>query len=127
MLVESCRGGFTVSDKNDSNAFERDRFDAYLKLADYWASRYQLRNEVEWKVGLGLWAVILTGIVSSDKLPRIPYSALWLIGVWLIYVVFWLTPISLAKKQERDLSRQYADEAKALILADKKTPEFKFP
>jgi hypothetical protein len=112
---------------NDNNDFNKNRFDAYLKLADYWAGSYQLRNEVEWKVGLGLWAVILTSIVSSDKLPPIPHSARWLVFVWFVYVVLWVGPLSLMKMHERGLSHQYADKATALISAEKVGPPWRIP
>src|SRR5262245_56599054 len=107
------RRGVVVSTKEDSNNVSRndldkDKFDAYLTLANYWANSYQQRSEVEWKVSLGLWAVILTGLVSSEKIPPFPCSAVWLLLVWFIYVVVWLIPILLKNKHDKHMSRQYA-------------------
>jgi hypothetical protein len=38
------------------------KFDDCMKLADYWADSYERRRAVEWKVSLGFWAVLLTGL-----------------------------------------------------------------
>jgi hypothetical protein len=75
------------SSKNDQQMCDKDKFDANLKLADYWEGRYEERRGVEWKVSLGLWAVILTGIANSEKLRRPPCFALWLSVAWLVYVI----------------------------------------
>jgi hypothetical protein len=105
------------SSKNDQQMCDKDKFDAYLKLADYWEGRYEERRGVEWKVSLGLWAVILTGIANSEKLRRPPCFALWLSVAWLVYVIVWLTPILYKNKWDKELSHCYADAGTALIPA----------
>ena len=89
-------------------------FDAYTKLADYWASSYERRRQVEWKMSLGFWAVILSGIVSSDKLHGV--WSWWIVIlsviVWVVYIFLWLVPIM--QKNERDKRLSYYYLAAAL-------------
>ena len=86
---------------------QKNRFDAYIKLADYWADSYERRRQVEWKVSLGLWAVLLGGIVSNDKIHRMtwPWFALYSVVVWLVYFFLWLVPN--LRKNERDKRLSY--------------------
>ena len=98
---------------------DKDKFDAYLELADYWTNSYQQRSEIEWKVGLGLWAVILTGIVSSHTLCRPPHFTLWLFFVWLVYIVVWLIPTLLKNRQDKHLAHLYAAAGTALVAGEK--------
>ena len=99
---------------------DKDKFDAYLQLANYWANSYQERRDVEWKVGLGLWAVILTAIINRDKLPTVPRPAVWLTIVWLIYVVVWLIPILVKNRRDKHLSHEHLKEGTNLIFTYEK-------
>jgi hypothetical protein len=93
---------------------DKRTFDAYTKLADYWADCYERRRQVEWKISLGFWAVILSGIVSSDKLNGV--WSWWFAGfsllVWLVYIFLWLVPNM--RKNERDKRRSYSYVTTAL-------------
>ena len=66
------------------------------------------------KVGLGLWAVILTALITKD-LPKVPNPALWLTIVWLIYVFVWLIPILLKNGLDKSLSRHSAADGRKLL------------
>jgi hypothetical protein len=99
----------------DQPKLNKDKFDAYVQLANYWANSYQGRRDVEWKVGLALWAVILTAIINKDKLPTVPCPAVWLTIVWLIYVVVWLIPILVKNWRDKHLSHEHLKEGTNLI------------
>lgn len=89
-------------------------FDAYMKLADYWADSYERRRQVEWKISLGFWAVILSSIVSSDKLHGAwswCFAGLSML-VWAVYTISWLVPNM--RKNERDKRLSYYYVATAL-------------
>jgi hypothetical protein len=53
---------------------DKEKLDSLKSLADYWADSYERRRQVEWKVSLGFWAVILSGILNNDKL----------VGLWSV-------------------------------------------
>jgi hypothetical protein len=88
-------------------------FDTYTKLADYWGDCYERRRQVEWKVSLGFWAVILSGIVSSDKLYGIWswYFAGLSLLVWAVYIISWLLPIMRKNERDKRLSYYYVTTA----------------
>jgi hypothetical protein len=84
-------------------------FDAYTKLADYWADSYERRRQVEWKISLGFWAVILSGVVNSDKLHGVWSSWFaWLsLLAWAVYVILWLVPNMQKNERDKRLSCYY--------------------
>lgn len=104
-----------MTDNDNQLMSSKEKFDAYLQLANYWADSYQERRDVEWKVGLGLWAVILTAIISKDKLPTVPCPAVWLTIVWLIYVVVWLIPILVKNRRDKKRSHEPLEQGTNLI------------
>lgn len=104
-----------MTDHDNQRMSGKEKFDAYLQLANYWAESYQERRDVEWKVGLGLWAVILTAIISKDKLPTVPRPAVWLTIVWLIYVVVWLIPILVKNRRDKKRSHEHLEQGTNLI------------
>lgn len=72
-----------------------NRFDECMRLADFWAGRHDQRREFEWKISLGLWAAILAGIISADKLAAVsPALRIAVSGaVFLAYCGLWLYPL----------------------------------
>lgn len=96
---------------------DKDKLDSLKSLADYWAGSYERRRQVEWKVSLGFWAVILSGILNYDKL-----SGLWSVacvacsfGLWLCYLFIWLVPIQVKNERDKLLSYYYVNQAKLLL------------
>ena len=95
--------------------FDAAKFNAYKALADYWASSYERRRSVEWKLSLGLWAVILTGFTKADDLHHM-FGAL-LLGVWSLlmllgYVGLWLYPIQIKNWRDQRISYYFASLAR---------------
>lgn len=72
-----------------------DRIDGCMRLADFWAGRHDKRREFEWKLTLGIWAVLVAGISYHDKLPKVNFLV-WLIAciaLFFVYVFLWLLPL----------------------------------
>jgi hypothetical protein len=94
---------------------DKDNFDPLKSLADYWADSYERRRQVEWKVSLGFWAVILTGILNNEKLAGLWSIACvgWSVGMWLSYVLIWLVPIQVKNERDKRLSYYYVHQAKS--------------
>jgi len=65
----------------DTPTTDTPKFDDCKELAVFWADSYERRRAVEWKLSLGLWAVILTGVSSADKLREISG---WPLVLWSI-------------------------------------------
>ncbi len=70
-------------------------FEAYLKIGNFWAKRHDERRQYEWKLTIGLWAIIVAGLVQPDKLRVLPETAirLTLLGIWILYCFGWLLPL----------------------------------
>jgi hypothetical protein len=96
---------------------DKEKLDSLKSLADYWADSYERRRQVEWKVSLGFWAVILGGILKNDKLVEIWSVACvaWSVGLWLSYVFIWLVPIQLKNRRDKVLSYYYINQARVLL------------
>ena len=61
-------------------------------------------RQFEWKVTLGLWALILAGISYHEKLKDIPHEA-WLPICWTtfsIYSYLWLFPLWRVNRQDSE-------------------------
>jgi len=99
---------------------QKNRFDAYMKIADYWADSYERRRQVEWKVSLGLWAVILGGIASNDKIHRLalPWIALYSFLVLMLYSFLWLVPNMRKNERDKRLSYYFFDKASGGELSE---------
>lgn len=75
----------------------KERFDACMQLANHGAGRHDERRDYEWKVALGLWALIGAATIYRDKWStQLPvwliaalcaivlggYGRLWLYRLW---------------------------------------------
>ena len=65
---------------------QKDRVDSYLKLAEFAAGRWDARKQFEWRVTLGVWAVLVAAILyfRADTLPVwLGLAILVVYGNWL--------------------------------------------
>jgi hypothetical protein len=98
----------------DSPTTDTPKFDDCKELAVFWADSYERRRAVEWKLSLGLWAVILTGLSSADKLSGISGLplVLWSIAIFVVYLALWLYPNQVKNQRDRNLSYYFASQAR---------------
>jgi hypothetical protein len=96
---------------------DKEQLDSLKSLADFWADSYERRRQVEWKVSLGFWAVILGGILNNDKLVGLWWVACVVasVAIWLSYVFIWLVPIQVKNERDKVVSYYYMNQAKALL------------
>ena len=81
-----------------------------LDIAKLSYSKFNDRRAYEWKVTLGLWAVILASIIKNKELP----SWLWIIFV-SIYAFCWLAPVWRANKQDKQMHEHFLGVAVNLL------------
>ena len=98
-----------------------------MRLADFWTGRHDARREFEWKVTLGLWAVILGGISYHEKLgwPRLlclPLLPVASAVVFVLYYRLWLRPLWVRNMKDRDQGFRALEEAKKVLQDDKYVP-----
>jgi hypothetical protein len=76
---------------------------AWLELAKLWHKAFADRTGREWKVSLGLWALIVAAIAKNVQLPW----EFW-IALPFIYGIFWLRQVSASNKDDKLLRDHYA-------------------
>jgi hypothetical protein len=98
----------------DTPTTDTPTFDDCKELAVFWADSYERRRAVEWKLSLGLWAVILTGVSNADKLREISGwpLVLWSIAIFVVYLALWLYPNQVKNQRDRNLSYYFACKAR---------------
>jgi hypothetical protein len=98
----------------------KDRFEACLKLADFWSGRHDARREYEWKVSLGFWGVLLAAIhYGGDTKKVFPSSPclllLTLAGVFLFFLLFWLFPLWQGNYKDQKKWLHYSQQSRELL------------
>lgn len=93
-------------------SFDREKTEAYLRLADRAWTRFQSRRDVEWKTAIGLWSVfgagagvVLTARTWSPGLGEVIAAVAVVVAVG-IYYCFWWIPY-LTREMQRDQRVSY--------------------
>jgi hypothetical protein len=99
---------------------EKDRFDSCIKLAEFWAGRFDARREYEWKISLGFWGVLVAAIhYRSEILQVLPKSsfllALTLILVFLLFLGVWLFPLWKRHYTDKKQEFHYLEQGERLF------------
>jgi hypothetical protein len=95
----------------------KDRFDSYMRLAEHRNLRASNRQNYEWRVTFGLWALITAGTIYL-KTYRVP---LWLgVTVIFVYAFFWLRAVYVAHWNDNAAAAFYVDKAQSVLSPDHK-------
>jgi len=117
-------------------------FDACMRQADYFASRWDRRRTDEWKTTVAIWALLVGGIFYVKNpwpfLVELKLGAVMIV-LFIGYVALWLMPVWRANNWEKQVGRFYRDQADLvmrgadhlaplkeawIIPADKRPPSF---
>lgn len=104
---------------------DKDRFDAEMKLSDFWIDRVQSRRNFEWKIALSLFGVLaaatiyLKGRIEPNLLVGL------LVTTLLLFAIFWLRPIWL--RHERDWRHAFYHKNRAEHVLRPELPAPKVP
>lgn len=91
--------------------FDKDRFEANMKLAQFGIDLWDSRRATEWRVAIGLWALLAGAVAIKEvKLP------LW-VGPVLFggYVLLWLRPVWERNAHNRNFTRFYLTRAQDML------------
>jgi hypothetical protein len=92
----------------------KDRFDRCMKLAEFAAGRWDARRSYEWKLSLGLWA-LLAAAIHSLRVEAVPG---WIPAVIILLYVFWMNNVWWANYLDRMMMRAYRRQCTMLLNAD---------
>jgi hypothetical protein len=94
---------------------DQERFDRYMRLADFRLRRWDARCNNEWKISLGLWGLLAASAYYIPvKLNMCMVGAL-LIIVFIGYAVFWSLPILVRNDEDMNIAFYYAKRAEKIL------------
>ena len=90
----------------------KQQFDACMKLADFGAARWDARRQYEWRLSLGVWA-LLAAAIGTLRVETLP---VW-VGILALSLYFWwLLNLWQRNKWERRLMWNFVFEAQRICL-----------
>src|SRR4051812_41126576 len=94
---------------------DKERFDSFMKLADFRAIRWSTRRQVEWKATLGLWVLMATAAYYVKIRPPETLFVFILIFVVLAHAY---SIIHSAARSQQDMATAfyYAEHAENSLL-----------
>jgi hypothetical protein len=125
--------GERIPEEEQMNIDDKPQFDALMSLADFRLRRIFNRRDYEWKVTLGIWALLAAGIAAPWILqPLHPWMIM--LGVPAIavgHIAFWIYDHWDKSEKDWKLAFFYAESAEALAnigdapipLSDRKTKQ----
>lgn len=72
---------------------DKERFDAYMRLAEFRMSRRNERDQLGWRISLALWGLIVAAIYSIKTRPPESIMIAVLITVIVVHVGLWIWQI----------------------------------
>jgi hypothetical protein len=96
---------------------DKERFDSFMRVAELRTLRATNRQSYEWRVTLGLWAVITAATIYLKDRP-VP---LWLgVSTVFIYAFFWLRAINVAHWRDNQAAAFYIETALSILSPGRK-------
>lgn len=74
MHLVSGQGDGPIRIDRDSRLSRDQLFDALMRLADSWQSRWDRRRHLEWTITFGIWAVLIVAFVAADYGASLPLA-----------------------------------------------------
>jgi hypothetical protein len=105
---------------------EQEQFDSFMKLAQFCFERWQERRTYEWKVSLGLWAVLI-GAPSYLKAQGVAFSwwatGLVLTGLVIGHAWFWVRNNWISNQMDIKTAFHFVEHAERLLTGSGREPE----
>ena len=96
---------------------DKEQFDGFMRVAELRTLRASNRQSYEWRVTLGLWAVITAATIYLKDRP-VP---LWLgASTIVIYAFFWLRPMNVAHWRDNQAAAFYVETALSILATGHK-------
>src|SRR5262249_34613905 len=89
----------------------RERFDGFIRLAEFRLKRWESRRAYEWKISLGLWGLLAATAYYVPFRPNMTAVAFLLITIFLIYTLMWAGPILVRNDEDMATAFYYMQKA----------------
>lgn len=104
---------------------DKERFDCFMKLSEFWSMRWSMRRKFEWSVSLGLWTVLIGATFYINKRPNDIALLAVLLSTLILYVYGWLRPLHI--RCEQDAREYFYFKSKAESILDPTIQPQKLP
>jgi hypothetical protein len=101
---------------------EKDRFDAFMKLADVHFSRWKTRAQTEWKMSFALWGLMAGAIVAIKVRPEPVLLLVFLAALVVLHTAFWILQIWARNIDDGLWAFYYVRHAENILLPNVKPP-----
>jgi len=96
---------------------DNDRFDRYMKLADFRLRRWDGRRNNEWKMSFAFWGLLIAaGNLLPSKVGIGPFAIVLVLSL-AIYVFLWSLPNLTKNDDDMDMAFYYSDHAERLLYS----------
>ena len=93
----------------------KEQFDSCMKLAEFGTARGDARRHYEWKLTMGIWAVLVAAVIyfKVDTLP------IWPGGLSLFVYACWLQGLWRRNASDAEFAWNFVNEAQQLLAPHK--------
>lgn len=100
---------------------DRERFDAFVKLADLRTVRWNARRQLEWRATLGLWVLMASAAYYLKVRPPEVLLLVILVGIILIHA-FSIIRSSARSQQDMGMAFYYIEHAEQCLSSSFPAP-----
>ncbi len=94
---------------------DKDRFDAFIRLADFRTHRWDARRSFESRVSIALWALLAAATAYMKTRPEPALLAVFLVVVVAGHALLFVLPIWVSNKLDIETAFYYAEMAEGLL------------
>ena len=100
---------------------EKERFDAFMRLADFRSMRWTVRRQMEWKLTLGLWA----SLAAAAYYLKVRPPEIILISILFVVVLMHATAliaVPVRTRQDMNTAFYYVEHAERILSSSSERP-----
>ncbi|HET7264701.1 MAG TPA: hypothetical protein VFL28_08525 [bacterium] len=100
---------------------QKERFDAFMHLANFHFACWRMRQGLEWKISVGVWALLAALTAGTVYIPDTPPTfmiVIILLAIVLGHAVFWVGPIRVRNDHDKDMALHYTESAERILSPD---------
>jgi len=97
---------------NHIQRFDKSSFDACMKQASFFASRFDQRRQFEWKISFGVWTLLALATASLAGKNNVP---IWFIPIPCLLHGRWLIEVCDKNDFEKTMFKRYRDQADRVL------------
>lgn len=98
---------------------EKEQFDAYMQLAQFRSERRRVRRQLEWKISVSVWALLVASTYAITTRPPEWVLASVLGGVVVLHGLAWLSHMWSANRRDMEVAFYFMNLAADIVKKDR--------